>query len=368
MIRLLKPEGRGLRAIGDPDQAIYGFRGSESGHFLRFAEEFPAAAVHELRRNYRSSAAIVEAAGGLVAPVRSELRVQAVPGTSPGPNVQFTKTGSAAAEAEFITHEIEKWLGGTALFSLDSRRVGESVASTDLGLGDCAILVRTRSLVAPIAAALERLGLPVQRAGASAFIEQAGARALVEAFRVASRRSAAPRSVGDVFREVIEAGYPGGPPAPELARECERLAAGFEGDVTGFLDRVLLRSAVERFDARAEKVAVLTLHAAKGLEWPVVFHRRLRRRLHSFPPGRGGGTRLGRGTPPALRRNDPGAARAVPDRGSQTPDLRQCPGADPVSLPRGHPGRGHRDRRKGVPGAAKRFVAATRIRVLTGLP
>ena len=55
LLRAISGDGAGLTAIGDPDQAIYGFRGADAGIFGRFAADFPAATTVELTRNYRST-------------------------------------------------------------------------------------------------------------------------------------------------------------------------------------------------------------------------------------------------------------------------------------------------------------------------
>ena len=68
LLRLISGDGTGLTAIGDPDQAIYGFRGADVGIFGRFAADFPGATTVELTRNYRSNPAIVTAAGQAIAP------------------------------------------------------------------------------------------------------------------------------------------------------------------------------------------------------------------------------------------------------------------------------------------------------------
>ena len=68
LLRLLTGDGGGLTAIGDPDQAIYGFRGADVGIFGRFGSDYPGARTVELTRNYRSSPAIVSGALAAVAP------------------------------------------------------------------------------------------------------------------------------------------------------------------------------------------------------------------------------------------------------------------------------------------------------------
>src|SRR6185437_14145499 len=74
MLRQLAAPGARICAIGDPDQAIYGFRGGDVGYFLRFTEDFGApapggeAGTVRLSRSYRSAPAIVRAAMQLIRP------------------------------------------------------------------------------------------------------------------------------------------------------------------------------------------------------------------------------------------------------------------------------------------------------------
>ena len=272
LIRLLCPNGRGLCAIGDPDQAIYGFRGSDVGFFLRFQQDFPGARIHSLSRNYRSDGFIVRAAGTVIDPGRTALSAVAEAVKAGTFRLRFHHAPTAAAEAEFVAHEIERWLGGVAMFSVDSDRVtGE--AAGDVSLGGIAVLVRMRAQIAPIAEALERLGLPVQRAGETAFAEEPGAPELLaslSALPPADLASPAARVLAGLADSATATGKVV-PLAGPLLEECRGLAAGFAGSLAEFLDVLRLRQAADAYDARAEKIAVLTLHAAKGLEFPVVF-------------------------------------------------------------------------------------------------
>src|SRR5262249_46391218 len=68
LLRLLAGDGSGLAVIGDPDQAIYGFRGADVGFFLSFERDYPGARTGALTRNYRSSPVIVSGAMQAVAP------------------------------------------------------------------------------------------------------------------------------------------------------------------------------------------------------------------------------------------------------------------------------------------------------------
>ncbi|MER7083706.1 UvrD-helicase domain-containing protein, partial [Saccharopolyspora kobensis] len=68
LLRLLAPPGANLTAIGDPDQAIYSFRGADVGFFLRFEQDYAGAPVLALTRNYRSGAHILDGALRAIAP------------------------------------------------------------------------------------------------------------------------------------------------------------------------------------------------------------------------------------------------------------------------------------------------------------
>jgi len=69
IVQALRPSGRGLTLVGDDAQAIYGFRGAEVRHLLDFPARFtaPPARVLLLERNYRSTAAILDASNAVIA-------------------------------------------------------------------------------------------------------------------------------------------------------------------------------------------------------------------------------------------------------------------------------------------------------------
>jgi DNA helicase-2/ATP-dependent DNA helicase PcrA len=158
LIGLLAPSGAGLCAIGDPDQAIYGFRGARPGHFLRFADTFEGTTVVRLDTSYRLTDPVLQAA-------RSVL-----PGSSPlralrhGPPVEIVACPTAASEAEQLVVRIERLVGGTSHFAVDSGR-GSDAEAGDVGFGDIAVLSRTRAQRRPLVEALDRSGIPCHLVG-----------------------------------------------------------------------------------------------------------------------------------------------------------------------------------------------------------
>ncbi|MBU1155882.1 MAG: ATP-dependent helicase, partial [Proteobacteria bacterium] len=151
--------GASLTAIGDPDQAIYGFRGATREGFLRFAQDFSGAREIGLTRNYRNHGAILEAAQGLLTadpdPGRLALSAQAGQGVKP----VWAELPSPKAEAAWVAAKIVELTGG-----LDSRQVERSDAG-ELAPRDIAVLYRLHAQAAPLAQALAQAGVPFQVAG-----------------------------------------------------------------------------------------------------------------------------------------------------------------------------------------------------------
>jgi len=158
LIGLLAPSGAGLCAIGDPDQSIYGFRGARPGHFLRFTDAFEGTTVVRLDTTYRLTEQVLQAARSVVAgegPLRA-LRH--------GPPVEIVACPTAASEAEQLVVRVERLVGGTSHFAVDSGR-GADAEQGDVGFGDIAVLCRTRAQRPPLVEALARSGIPCHVVG-----------------------------------------------------------------------------------------------------------------------------------------------------------------------------------------------------------
>ena len=106
-LRLLAQKHRNICCVGDDDQSIYGWRGAEVENILRFEKDFPGAKIIRLERNYRSTAAILGAASGLIAANKDRLGKELWTEQTDGEKVQVRGVWDGAEEARFISDDIE---------------------------------------------------------------------------------------------------------------------------------------------------------------------------------------------------------------------------------------------------------------------
>ena len=267
-VRLLKqlvaPDGN-LCAIGDPDQAIYGFRGADVRFFSEFRRDFPQTRVVRLTRNYRSDRNIVALSAQVIG--RSGSGPEPRPVVEDAPDlVTLHEAPTERAEAEFIVQSLEQALGGHSFFSIDSGRSSDADGPA-LSFSDFAVLYRTGTQAPALVEALGRSGMPFQHRSHRLLLEHPGVVAAIDALRESPGR-------GPV-RERLEAVCLGdGPRDAQMLEACELLrpVAVASGDDLGrFLSDLALGTEADAWDPRADRISLLTLHAAKGLEFPVVF-------------------------------------------------------------------------------------------------
>jgi DNA helicase-2/ATP-dependent DNA helicase PcrA len=235
-----------------------------------------------LTRNYRSSPGIVNAARQAIAPstlVPSRAAAAALTGVEPG-DVSLYEAGDEHAEAAWIAASVDQLLGGASFHSLDSGRA-DGHGHGKLGLSDIAVLYRTDAQAGALGQALTRAGLPYQkrshdllarRPAVSDILREmallspardvpAQLAAAVRALAAARRGDGRGGGWGDAT--VVDIRAAGEVLAP-LARRCG-------DDAERFRTEISLGAEADALDPRAEAVALLTLHAAKGLEFDVVF-------------------------------------------------------------------------------------------------
>ena len=261
LIRQLAPPDGNICAIGDPDQAIYGFRGADRRFFADFTEHFPGARVTRLSRNYRSNSNIVTLSSQVIAATASA--GPSIPVLDDAPNrVTFHEAPSEKAEAEFVVQSLEEALGGHSFFSIDSGRAAE-VQGHDLSFSDFAVLYRTEAQAAALAEALQRSGMPFQQRSHDPLLDHPGVAALLDGLGNSPE-------AGSV-RQRLEAARGDDQSAREACELLKPLADACGDDLERFLAELPLAAQVDTWDPRADRISLLTLHAAKGLEFPVVF-------------------------------------------------------------------------------------------------
>ncbi|MCA9218694.1 MAG: UvrD-helicase domain-containing protein [Planctomycetales bacterium] len=110
IVKALAHDHRNLCVVGDDDQSIYGWRGAEVEHILRFRHDWPDARVVRLEDNYRSTQAILEIANRLIAfnKVRHDKILRAARPGGERPRIEQCKT--AEEEAQFVVADIRRLL------------------------------------------------------------------------------------------------------------------------------------------------------------------------------------------------------------------------------------------------------------------
>lgn len=344
LLRLLASGGANLCVIGDPDQAIYGFRGADPRFFLAFAEDYPGSQQLRLSRSYRSPQSLLDAAAQVLAAsgnrdANSEAASEAVRLWSEYTaqvKIDVHPAATDKAEAEYIVHQVEQMVGGTSYFSLDSGRVDDRSGAPGRGFRDFAVLYRLNAQVPLLVEAFDRSGIPYQVVGqASPFaarparellavlwlLHNGASRTHLDLLLSAGRSTPSAAYLEQVAQVVAEhnfdlaaafedaaqrprlavlargwralAGDATGQPVTELIARASRLLAELRGEagdalpppvrallaravpygtrLRPFLDATALARPADAYDPRADRVTLCTLHASKGLEFPVVF-------------------------------------------------------------------------------------------------
>ncbi|WP_308911854.1 ATP-dependent helicase [Pseudokordiimonas caeni] len=330
-LRLLARGHNNICCVGDDDQSIYGWRGAEVGNILRFSEDFPGAKIVRLEQNYRSTGHILAAASSLIASNEGRLGKTLWTDAGDGDAVRVRGVWDAPEEARSIGDEIEalqvkgeplkeiavlvragfqtrefeerfitlglpyRVIGGPRFY--ERAEIRDAMAylrviaqeSDDLAFERIVNLPKRglgeTSLQKVHALARER-GIPLTRAGRLIC-------GMPDGLRAAARTSLA-RLLDDFdrWREMLattshtelaeivleESGYtemwqkdksPEAPGRLENLKELVSAMGDFE-NLSGFLEHISLVMENSNNDS-TDKITVMTLHAAKGLEFDNVF-------------------------------------------------------------------------------------------------
>jgi DNA helicase II / ATP-dependent DNA helicase PcrA len=328
-LRLLAQGRRNLCCVGDDDQSIYGWRGAEVDNILRFERDFPGAQVIRLERNYRSTEHILAAASGLITANKDRLGKTLWTDARGGQKVQVRGVWDGEAESRLVADEIERWrrerrysevailvrasfqmrafeerfvllqipytvIGGPRFFeraeirdahaylrlvqSPDDDLAFERIVNTPRrGIGDSTVqklltLARSQGVSALAAAGdlVRSDELPARaRTALATFLRD------LDRWRGQARTLHHPRLTETILEE---SGYVDvlrldkGPTSQTRLENLKELvqSMGAFDTLEAYLEHVALVTDLDR-EAGEDAVQIMTLHSAKGLEFPLVF-------------------------------------------------------------------------------------------------
>jgi uncharacterized protein (TIGR00375 family) len=351
IIRALVPAAdavQNLCVIGDPDQSIYGFRGSDVTLFNRFRNDYPKSAEIKLTRNYRSTETILRASFQVIKDHRiqsSDIRTYSDIGGVKA--ISILELPNENVEAECIARIIEQQIGGTGFHSIDTGTVQDANHAKSYSYSDFAVFYRTHEQHRVISETFEKSGIPFQIASRESAIDQTrlpelisylkiiegnggffdhdkilkiatpglGQKALdqfknwcfqnrfslqeglvkVARFPIPGMAAAKQQKINDFFNLISDykselAGLAvvdklrffqkntklSGMLNDDLRTQeaFSRLldfAGQFNGSTQDFFAAMALQTDTDAYAPGVERVSLMTLHASKGLEFPVVF-------------------------------------------------------------------------------------------------
>jgi DNA helicase-2/ATP-dependent DNA helicase PcrA len=334
LVHLLASGYGNLCVVGDDDQSIYRWRGAEVGNILGFERDYPGCETIRLEQNYRSTSTILDAAGALVDHNIDRKVKKLWTEKAAGDGVTLEALPDDLEEGRYLANEISRLkrnnrrLRDVAIFyrtNAQSRVIEEALRSESLPyvmfgglkfysrmeIKDILAYLRIISNPADSVSVRRIINVPARGIGAVTVekiaLFEAESGGFLPACRRALERGAlkgAAASKVKAFADLIdnlrqragdtdypqltselieEIGY-----GPQLRAErteearnrldnLEQLLAGMEehfgseGTLEEYLEQVALITDVDSYDPSLDRVTLMTLHAAKGLEFPVVF-------------------------------------------------------------------------------------------------
>jgi uncharacterized protein (TIGR00375 family) len=351
IIRALTPARdtiKDLCVIGDPDQAVYGFRGSDVQYFNRFISDYPQTGVINLIRNYRSTKTILNASFQVIKnhrhPSSDERTYSQIDGAKV---ISIMETATEKTEAQTIAGVIEQQIGGTGFHSVDTGKVIDANSVMSRSYSDFAVLYRTNAQHRALEKVFERAGIPFQIASRETALNQKGLPEIISLLKAIEGHggyldyenvmrlliTGIGKKTLDPFKDwcyrnrfTLQQGLfqaarfpvPGLKPSRqqilnEFSRQLSQYKENISGlsvadkllylekntklfgilnndakikeafvrlvevavncgtDLIGFFSSIALHTDTDVYAQQAEKVSLMTMHAAKGLEFPVVF-------------------------------------------------------------------------------------------------
>ncbi len=271
ILRFLGAKHGNVCVIGDPNQAIYGFRGATLENFFLFDTHFPNPAKISLATNYRSHPSIHSAASCVV----QDRISSGDPISGAESRVSIISLPSDKEEVSWILREVKLLIGGQNMQETDAGLFGSYHA------GDIAILYRLKAVGKEFARAFSSAGIPYQVVGEQNFFERPEIREILQHLQegeVGLPKEVRSRTPADTIRDIVykrglkekyDDGTPLGTQKYENILQLQTMAALYNS--IELFTRHIALSRAEDAPLRDDAVILMTAHASKGLEFPVVF-------------------------------------------------------------------------------------------------
>jgi DNA helicase II / ATP-dependent DNA helicase PcrA len=303
LIKLLAQRHRNLCVVGDASQAIYGFRGADFRNIVNFKKDYPEAKVFNLEQNYRSTQIILDAAQSVISDNKTHPILKLWTDKKTGPKIAIFQARSEVDEALFLLDQISSLIK----------------ENSDLSLNSFAILYRTNAQSRALEEVFLKAGLPYKLVGGVQFYERKEIKDVLSYLRLISNpkdsvskkriekngkgraqkfydllssitptpdQETSPPKLTTLelldlilektgYLEYLDDGTEQGKTRIENVKELRSVAEQFS-DLTQFLENVALIQDNQMPDSalsesQREAVTLMTIHASKGLEFPVVF-------------------------------------------------------------------------------------------------
>jgi superfamily I DNA/RNA helicase len=348
--KLVPPErkNRNICVIGDPDQLIYGFRGSDVKYFNNFISDYPDARVFRLTQNYRSTQTILDASYQVISAREKEPQRSRIYSNLHGvKRIRVHETGSAKGEAVVVGKIIEKLMGGMGFHFMDFESEFPRHRTSNKSFSDFAVLYRTDAQHRIFSKVFDEAGIPYQIVSRENAFNAKNIKELISLLKTIEgfgcfadfERST---NIMDrpVTRKIIECfkkwGYKNrftlsqtmdnarkvttkemdrsgqmrlndflgnlleikkkiktlevekklvflskntrlaetinsNSKTKQVLEQLIDISKPFGFNTSGFVAMIALNTDTDSYEREAEKVSLMTMHAAKGLEFPVVF-------------------------------------------------------------------------------------------------
>ncbi|OPL15416.1 MAG: hypothetical protein AVO38_10515 [delta proteobacterium ML8_D] len=351
LVKTLVPPGtknRNICVIGDPDQLIYGFRGSDIKYFNNFIKDYPDAEVFRLIQNYRSTRTILDASYQVISAREKNPHRSRIYSTINGDKtIHVIEAASAKGEAVAVGKIIEKLMGGMGFYFMDFGRDCDRHQIPNKSFSDFAVLYRTDVQNKIFSEVFDAAGIPYQIVNRTNMFDTKNIKELIsllktieglgcfadfersinlinkpiskkimEIFKnwsyknrfILSKAIDSARKLPitgmdrgrqlkfndflgdlleikkkitglDVEKKLVflaentrfEESINSNPKTKSVLKRLIDISKTFDFNTSAFVANIALNTDTDSYERDAEKVSLMTMHAAKGLEFPIVF-------------------------------------------------------------------------------------------------